>query len=200
MTIDTLTREDWLTEALAFIFDDIIAPHMPDDWQAPATRVSVGFASARATKIAAVYYKKEAAADGIAQIYVTPAIDDSVEVLAALLHEAIHSLDDAASGHRGLFARVARAVWLEGPLTATYARKGSALYAQLADIVGLLGAIPHVKLDLTKRKKQATRMIKVRCTACDFHFRTTQVQINKIDFPEAPCPACGTHRRLHCPR
>ena len=193
-TLD-LDREAWLTEAAQFILDDIIKPQMPQGWH-PATdfRVALGYAprSTARSKTIAVCIASAASADGVNEIFVTPAIDDSIDILAALSHEMIHYSDDCESGHKNHFARLARAIGLEGKLTSTTA--GEVLTQQLQDIVATLGYIPHGKIDLGKAKaKQSTRMIKVACPAdeCGFSYRTSQTNIDKItDFL---CPACAVH-------
>lgn len=184
-----LDREAWLTEAAHLIYDDIINQYAPRPTDRPF-RVSVGFpAGSRGGKAIAVCWSSKASADGTNEIFVTPALDDSVEILAALTHELIHYSDDLKSGHRGHFAHVARAIGLTGKMTAT--RPNKALAAQLAEYVDILGAIPHAKLDATKsgQGKQTTRMIKVECDCCEFTFRATQKHIQLID-ANACCPAC----------
>lgn len=186
-------RELWLYEASTFIIDDIIAPHMAPDWE-PLNpyRVSVGFPPrTRAnTKVIAVCIVAEASADKHNEIFVSPTIDDSIDILGALTHELIHYADNCASGHKNHFARLARLVGLEGKLTATTA--GADLQAKLKKIVKLLGCdIPHAKLDLGLAKaKQSTRMLKIECidTECGFNYRASATQIAKIQIWE--CPAC----------
>jgi hypothetical protein len=190
-----LDREAWLTEAAQFILDDIIKPEMPAGWH-PATgfRVALGYAprSTARSKTIAVCIASAASGDGVNEIFVTPAIDDSVDILAALAHEMVHYSDDCESGHKNHFARLARAIGLEGKLTSTHA--GQVLTEKLQDIVATLGHIPHAKIDLGKAKpKQSTRMLKVFCpdTECNFSYRTSQTNIDKIS--DFLCPACNAH-------
>ena len=188
-----LDRETWCTEAAQYILDDLIRPEMHDQWQpAHPFRVSMGYAprTTARSKTIAVCIVAEASADGHNELFISPSLDDSAAILEALAHEMIHYADNCASGHRNHFARVARAIGLEGPLTATVA--GADLARKLADIGEMLGPIPHAKIDLGKAKaKQGTRMIKVTCpdNDCGFHYRTSQTNINKVtDFL---CPACN---------
>jgi len=189
-TNNTLDREAWLTEASHLIYDDIIAPFAPRPIDRPF-RVSVGFpAGSRGGKTIASCWASAASADGTNEIFVTPALDNSRDILAAVVHELIHYSDDCISGHRGHFARVARAVGLDGKLTATY--PNDALAAQLDSYIALLGEIPHAALDAGKsgKGKQTTRMIKVECDACDFVFRATRKNIELMP-DNACCPACA---------
>ena len=195
MTKNTIVydRELWLFEAAQFIQDDIIAPHMAEDWEAPFPfRVSVGFPPrTRAnTKTIAVCVVAEASADRHNEIFVSPTLDDSIEILAAMTHVMIHQADNHQSGHKNQFARLARLVGLEGKLTATTA--GADLISKLKKIIKTLGCeIPHAKLDMTLAKaKQSTRMLKVECQdkECGFNYRASATQIAKIQIWE--CPAC----------
>jgi len=182
-------REAWLTEAAALIHAEKIGPALPAGHVIPHPyRVSVGYSPrSKGGKVIAFCAIAAASADRHNEIFVSPAIDDSIEVLAALAHELVHQADDCASGHRNFFARVARRIGLEGPLTATTA--GPELAQYLQTIVDLLGPIPHAKLDLNlAKKKQTTRMIKVACQSCDFSFRTSQANIDKIT--SWTCPSC----------
>lgn len=186
--ISELDRESWLTEAAQFILDDIIAPHCV----LPSTdfRISIGFPSGKPSRVMAQCWKHEASADGVNEIFVSPTVSDSVEILAALAHELIHYADNCVSGHQHHFARVARAIGLDGKLTATVA--SPALSQRLDQYVAILGTIPHAKLDasLSGAKKQGTRMLKVACSDCGFSFRTTQRHIDCMQFTD--CLACTT--------
>jgi hypothetical protein len=185
--MNKLDRETWLTECAQFILDDLIAMHAT----VPTTqfRISIGFPSGRPSKVLAQCWKHEASADGVNEIFVSPTVDDSIEILAALAHELIHFSDNCESGHQNHFARVARAIGLEGKLTATVA--GADLATQLSLYVDLLGPIPHAKLDVTLsgKKKQATRMIKVACDCCEYSHRTTQKHIDSV-VDDWFCPVC----------
>ena len=184
--VSDLDRESWLTEAAQFILDDIIAPHCT----LPATdfRISIGFPSGKPSRVLAQCWKHEASADGVSEIFVSPTVSDSLEILAALTHELVHYADNCVSGHQHHFARVARAVGLDGKLTATTA--STELSKRLDYYVSILGTIPHAKLDpaLSGKKKQGTRMIKVACSDCDFSFRTTARHIDLMKFTD--CLAC----------
>lgn len=187
-TRSQLDRETWITECGQFILDDIISQHctLPETpW-----RASIGFPSGKPSKVLAQCWKHEASADGYNEIFVSPTADDSMQILEALTHELVHYSDNCESGHQNHFARVARVIGLEGKLTATHA--GPALRAQLQTYIDMLGPIPHAKLDHTKsgKKKQGTRMLKVQCNACDFHFRATAKHIAAMIYDD--CLACET--------
>lgn len=181
-------REAWLTEASGLILADIILPAANMDAE-PPFRISIGFPTGRASRALACCYKRQVSDDGVNEIFVSPACAESITVLAAVVHELIHACDDCESGHRNFFARTARAAGLTGPLTATAA--GDALTRTLQSYVDLLGPIPHAAMNMAKRPKQSTRMLKLTCLdlTCGFTFRTTARQLAKLS-AQPICPAC----------
>lgn len=189
-----LSREDWLTEAAHMIVSDIIAPHMPEGWTMPAFRVTVSEPDSRNKgKTIAKCFNRNISADNTNEIFVSAVLRDSVRILDCVAHELIHALDNLESGHGGEFKRVARAIGLVGPLTATVA--GDSLASELRAIVDTLGGdIPHAALDITRKPKQAGRNLKVACSAgCGFRFNTSKKQIAMMADGAGGgiCPACG---------
>ena len=57
------------------------------------------------------------------------------------------------------------------------------------EIADALGPYPHATLNLSARKKQTTRMIKVECGDCDGVFRTTQKWLDEATHGLC-CPFC----------
>jgi len=166
-----LTREGWLAlavEALRPVFAEIKV-------DLPASvAVSCGFpGGAPIRKTLGQCWKTAAANDGRSHLFVTPIICDSETVLGVLVHELIHAVDDCQSGHKGAFAKMARALGLEGKLTAT--RVGAELAVKLAEIIDAIGPYPHAGLSLEAKptKTQGTRMLKVECPSCGYIVRTT---------------------------
>ena len=194
----SIDREAWLTLAADEILENIIEPQLPAGFENERDfRISVGYPprSTARSKVIAVCIKSCASAAGLNEMFITPALDDSLEILAALTHELIHFSDDCASGHKNFFAKTARAVGLEGKLTATKA--GAKLEDRLADIIANIGNIPHSKIDLgLAKQKQSTRMLKVACPddACGFAYRASHTQIAKVKI--FTCPACDNHEMV----
>jgi len=95
------------------------------------------------------------------EILVSPALEDSVEVLQVLTHELIHSHCGADEGHGRKFGKIARALDLQGKLTATIAGK---IFTQEAKkIIKKIGKYPHEKFETSAGKKQKPRLIKATC-------------------------------------
>jgi len=164
------TREAWLldgVEALGRHFEEV-GRHLPDN-----IRVSVGFPKGRPTAIGQCFPAR-AALDGSHHIFISPVLEEPIEVLAVLTHEVIHAVDDCRSGHRAEFSRVARLIGLVGPTNSTSA--GDTLREKLSIIAMTIGPYPHRTLGMLSRegKTQSTRMLKVSCPACGYLVRTTK--------------------------
>jgi len=191
VTAPLMTREAWLTEISDLIVAELLAPvaTIPHDLR---LKISVGFPPGYRpeSKTIGVCFNRAASKAGFNEIFISPVIADSMKVLATLVHELIHAIDDLKSGHRGEFKRIALAVGLEGKMTATTA--GDALKEKLQRYIDIFGDIPHAQMNYSGKKKQKTRMIKVGCL-CGFSFRTSMAQ---IDFCVSQtggiaCPVCN---------
>jgi hypothetical protein len=158
-------------------------------------RVSVGWPSkgglSNTNPTIGQCWKSSVSTDGLPQIFISPTLgEETMVVLATLVHEMIHAWDDCESQHKGPFARVARQIGLEGKLTATSVSPGTELYQKLEQVIEDLGAFPHAALvasELEKqRKPQTTRMLKIGAPdCCDFIARTTQKHLNE-GYPSCP--------------
>lgn len=188
-TTDFATREEWLIAAVAALDAVVFANH---DIDLPPVRVSVGWPGGRGRKdmVIGQCWKSVAATDEVPQLFISPVLDDAARVLDVLAHELIHAVDDCTSGHRGAFARIAKAIGLEGKMTATVA--GPELAGLLAGIVEEIGAYPHAALSnavpADGPKKQGTRMLKAECPeGSGYNVRLTQKWLDEVGAPICPC-------------
>jgi hypothetical protein len=185
------TREAWLIDALEALREDVFAEH---ELEIPPYRVSVGFPGGRGKKANVVgqCWNTSQTEDGTATIFVHPSVKDPVTTLAILCHEAIHAIDDCASGHKGAFSKMFRLIGMVGKRTEC--DFGEELAAKLEKIAAKLGPYPHSALkrqpSRTKvgEKPDGTRMKKVVCLdeACGYILRTTQKWID-VGFPTCVC-------------
>ena len=186
------TREAWLQLAvlkLRPLFDEI-------DVELPAVHVSVGWPSkggtASKSKVIGQCWVKSVSSDNVSQVFISPLLGgdrfDVIKMLGVLLHELVHASDNCESGHRGEFAKRARALGLEGQMTATVV--GEALDATLSVIVDELGDYPHPAMRFEEMEKQrapqTTRMLKLECPADGYIVRTTQKWLD-VGTPSCPC-------------
>lgn len=179
-------REAWFAKAI-----DLIAPlFLEHGYQLPSVRVSTGWPSARGTstskRVVGQCWKPETSEDGQSQIFISPVLDDTVTVLAVLIHELIHAWDRGENGHRGPFVAAAKDLGLEAPWTAT--SPGERLTATLAGFVDTLGAYPHSKITpAIERKPQKTYMAKFEAVdCCGYIARTTKKWYEQEGAPLCP--------------
>jgi len=187
-TIDT--REGWLEDAVMRLRPDFVRAQCP---LPAAVKVSVGFPSVHATgqRLVALgqCWDATASADNVAQVFITPLLDNPVDVLAVLVHELVHAAIGCEHGHKAPFKRAAVAMGLEGKMTQTTA--GPRLTVRLHALSAALGEFPHAKLTpgVGGVKKQTTRMIRVTCTPCEYLCRLTRKMLTEHGAPI--CPSCG---------
>ena len=139
-----MIREDWLEQMIDLLrpdFEAIGAP-LPEK-----IRVSCGFPSksALANKARRIgeCWGVESSEDKSFQVFVSPLLKESVEVTATLVHELVHTAVGIECKHRGKFPKVARAIGLEGTMTATTAGDALKVPAQATDrAVGRVSARP----------------------------------------------------------
>lgn len=188
------TREAWLKRAIDILRPPLaqVGAHLPDD-----IMVSVGFGSRNVRKTLGVCFPTRAGG-GVPHLFITPTLVDPIEVLAVLIHELIHASDDCASKHGGHFRKCAKAIGLEGKMTATV--PGDALRRILAEVADELGEYPHKQLSLGQSavKKQTTRLLKavcgsLTCPLADETGKTYTVRVTRkwIEVGMPSCP-CGT--------
>lgn len=180
----TAIRETWLnkmTARLAPDFERVGAP-LPGK-----VRVSCGWPSTgKGGRAIGECWSPKASADERHEIFISPKISDGIEAGAILVHELVHAALGTDAGHGPKFAKVAKALGLEGKMTATVA--GEELRERLNALVQEIGDYPHAALAAlaAPRKKQTTRMIKVTCPECGYTIRTTK-QWLEVGTPTCPC-------------
>ncbi len=65
------------------------------------------------------------------QIFISPALSDSVAVLDTLMHELIHAVDDCENKHGPVFKKMALKLGLKGPMRSAGAGRDAAWLASL---------------------------------------------------------------------
>jgi hypothetical protein len=177
-------REQWLNEALdkglRDRFKDAGHP-LPEK-----IRVSVGWPGGRGPKRSVIgqCWPASTVEDGVVALFVSPVLDDPVEVLTTLTHEAVHSI--GMEGHRKEFGEVAAAVGLTRPWRSTPAT--DELKDYLRTLAEQLGPYDHGKIKTSAIIRQTTRLLKVTCPDDGYTARITR---KWIDYGLPVCP-CGT--------
>jgi len=140
-------------------------------------------------------WTKELSKDGSFEIFISPFLDDPLEVAAVVAHELCHVAVGCEQGHGQEFRRVATALGLIGRMTVTTA--GEELNEAFKRIVDeVVGPYPHAQLDDSRfneatfgaRKPQKGRLLKVVCSdeSCGYSIWTTRIWL-AIGTPICPC-------------
>lgn len=197
------TREAWLEAVADDIITNVLAPAgyaTHAETGSPLSeniRISTGWPSTRGTaakgRALGQTFSTKVSTDGTAEIFISPYVDDPMEVAATLTHELIHASVGVDKGHTGPFKAAARLVGLTGPMTATEA--GERLASILADIVANAGFFPHAKLDVTNIRKQTTRNFKVECVNPECPYLLNKGKAYKVNMSmeaySVAAPICG---------
>lgn len=184
MTEQTPFREVWLHNAAEHVNALLLDAGID---KVPEARVSVGWPSKGGTslkkRVIGQCWHAESTGDNVAQVFISPMLEDGISVLATLVHEMVHVVHPGAK-HQGKFIETAKAVGLTPKWTATNA--GEELTAQLEKINEVLGKYPHSKITpVVQEKVQTTRMIKLVADDCGYIVRTTQKWIDE-GLPKCP--------------
>ena len=172
-------REVWLQHALVQL-DKIV----PTEYERPKMMyVSVGWPRGARKNTIGQCFPPTMSADGGTHGFISPVLDDPIEVLATLLHEWGHAVVGCEHGHRKPFIKFCKDVGLVKPWTATTPSDG--LKERLTQVVSNLGPYPHEKLtSMGGGKKQTTRMRLYMCPGCDQKIRAA------TDFLSVTCDEC----------
>lgn len=123
-----------------------------------------------------------ASKDGTTEIFVSPKLDDSMRIAGVLTHELCHAAVGIKAGHGPIFAKCAKALGLEGKMTAT--TEGPEWHKVFGPIIDQMGPMPHATIsgdETSAKPKQSTRMIKCTCDTCGMVFRTSKKWLTPAD-------------------
>lgn len=181
-------REQWLmvlTDTLREDFQKIGAP-LPSKIKLSCGWPSCGATSKESRIVLGECWSTSLSRGGNIEIFISPIVDESLDVGRILTHELVHAAIGVGMGHGTRFRRVALAMGLTGPMRSTPA--GPKLRERLNTLINLWGPYPHASLSTMNnaRKTQSTRLRKVICPACGYTVRTTTRWL-EVGFPTCPC-------------
>jgi hypothetical protein len=180
----TQLREYWLGRASLFLGEHLARCGLVR----VAVRVSCGWPSrgglGQGKMVIGQCFPAQVCRDGVAQIFVSPRLADSIEVLGVLLHELVHASVGCQYGHRKEFSQAARKVGLDGPPTATVV--GASLRPILEQYVKQAGTYPHAAIVPRVKDKVGSRLRLYEC-ACE---PPIKVRVASDDY-QARCLRCG---------
>lgn len=154
-------REAWLQAAASFLLEEMVEHGLPPTH----VRVSCGWpvsgGIARRRTVIGQCFPPSVCTDGTPQIFISPRLSESLEVLGTLLHELIHASVGCQFGHRKEFSQAARLVGLVGPPTATTV--GDDLRSRLQSYIERVGPYPHAAIRVTPKEKTGSRLRLYQC-------------------------------------
>lgn len=159
-----LNREAWLTEMAR-----ALEPHYRG-WDMDKYRVTCGWPSAKGlgakARTIGQCWARECSAGGIAEIFISPLVQDPVEAGGVLAHEMAHVAAGHKAGHGPKYVRVCRHVGLtNGKPTAVM--PGPLLNDYIRDQVLKLGPYPHRAIvPVLKERKVKAGPVKLQCGNC----------------------------------
>jgi hypothetical protein len=183
-------REAWLTSLARLMAPKFTELGLP----LPAYRVSCSWPTrkalaSRSGRVIWQCFAPECSKAGVAEVFVSPVLEDAMRVAGTLAHELAHAAVGVEYKHGAPFARLARALGLEGKPTATV--EGEEFVRWVTPLLAEVGAYPHAAVDLSKMpaKKQTCRQLKVSCPECGYTARTTRKWLETRGAPLCPCNA-----------
>lgn len=175
-------REAWLVEATKLMDAKFFTPNTH---KLPSKiALSCGWCRGHANAIGQCWCPT-VSKNGTCNIFICPTRDDAVDVLQILLHELIHAAVGVQCGHKGAFRFVAKAMGLEGKMTATFVSPGTKLFADLEAMATILGPYPHAAIS-KKNGKGKKKDHKVRVWSPSDS--TYSVLMNRTTFEENGAP------------
>ena len=163
MSKQSKTRETWLQEAT-----QLLVPLFADKgYTVPEVAVSCGFTSSgKRSAHVGECWSSSASKEKINQIFISPVLEDPVEVLDTLTHELVHAVDNCKHRHGPEFKEIALGIGLEGKMREASA--GGELKQKLQTIARKLGRYPHTKLRVPVSMVIRPPRPKAKCSKCGY--------------------------------
>lgn len=156
-------RQTWLETAVTHAS----AEFKKHGFAVPEVRISCGFPSTgqRGSRIGECWSTK-ICSGGLNEIFISPLIDDSDEVLGIIFHELVHAVDDCKSGHGAAFKKIATTIGLTGKMI--HAHPNDELGKRVKLIVAEIGPYPHKRLIPKTRISIKRQRPYAECSECGY--------------------------------
>ena len=178
----SLYREAWLTE---------IARQMEPffrGWQLGPYRVTCGWPShnglGKKKRVVGQCFAGSNSESGHHELFISPLLDNPLEVAGTLAHEMAHVAAGVEAGHTGTFVKVCKGVGLTKGKPVV-AMPNNLLEDQISKLLGKIGPYPHAKLKgvLKEAKPRKNTRVKILCPSCTFTCHTSTKQWASISAP-----------------
>ena len=181
-----MNREQWLTECMNKLRPAFLEAGfpLPEKIRASCSWPSKSGLANKKRRIGEAWSARNSA-DQSCEVFISPVLKDPLDVAATLVHELVHCAVGVEEGHKGKFPKIAKALGLEGKMTATTASE--ALRTRLKEVTEAIGPYPHAELTHSNApKKQSCRLLKVACE-CGCVVRITRKWLDEVGPPTCGC-------------
>jgi hypothetical protein len=180
----SLNREAWLTEVAARI-EPLFKGYVVAPYRVTCGWPATGALGLTARRVGECHGPKSSKG-GLFEVFISPLLDDSLEVAGTLAHEMAHVVAGIEAKHGKVFKEVCGRVGLTTG-KATEAMPGKRLNEQIADVISQLGGYPHLAMDpFRSRKICPPSIFSLMCLDCGCRL-TMSVKWMEI----AGLPTCG---------
>ena len=177
-----ITREQWLNSAV-----EVLKPIFTEKgYIVPKVNVSCGFPSTGKDRHIGQCWSKETSEADVNEIFISPKLDEPIDVLDTLAHELVHAVDNCKNSHGTEFKKIALSIGLEGKMR--QAAAGEKLKARLKEMAMALGEYPHKKLKFHMKIRSYRPRPRAVCKDCGY-----QLNIQKKWLHYGP-PLCPVHK------
>lgn len=158
-----ISRQTWLETAVKHAMPEF----NKHGYCVPQVRISCGFPSTgqRSSRIGECWSTK-ICSGGLNEIFISPLIDDSDEVLGIIFHELVHAVDDCKSGHGAAFKKIATTIGLTGKMI--HAHPNNELGKIVKLIIAKIGPYPHKRLIPKTRLTIKRERPYAQCSECSY--------------------------------
>jgi hypothetical protein len=123
-----------------------------------------------------------ASSDGHSEIFISPKLTDSTEIVGTLAHELTHAVVGTAAKHGPIFKACAHAIGLTGPMRSTVASPEFTTWA--GALLEQIGKYPAGSL--TDIRGQTTRQLRCECLSCGYLARVSNRWLSDAGPPICP--------------
>jgi hypothetical protein len=178
------TREEWLTWAAEALRTSVFVNQKTMDLT--NVRYSSGFplGSRGSSKHLGQCLDPSVSQSGLTEIYISPTVSKSEDVLGVLHHELIHHYLGLSEGHGKRFADLARRTGLNGAASNT--TPGPRAVAHYQEIIKSIGEYPHSEIKLPVYGSKGSNLKKTWCPKCGYTARLTDKWLNLYGPPICP--------------
>jgi hypothetical protein len=178
-------REEWLTELSRRVLPVF------KSWTMAPFRVTCGWPCrggiARRRKVIGECHALESSKGGFHEIFISPSLDQPLEVAGTVCHEMAHVAAGISAGHGQGYRKVCKSVDLTKG-SPTNASPGPVLTDKLHKVVDALGDYPHMALvPVLKSIKRPITSVTLTCASCGCRVRIALKWLDQVGPPVCGC-------------